>query len=101
MGEGTLVAPHVVLRESGTGVQPYVDGKGIKVKYVADDHERFGLTVDQIADNFDLTLAEVHAALAYYFDHRDEIDARLRDDEAVEEELRRQSMPAVTRPAGA
>ncbi len=33
-----------------------------------------------------LTLAEVHSALAYYYDHRDEIEADLRSDENAKAE---------------
>ena len=35
-------------------------------------------TPDQIAQEFDLTLAQVHAALAYYFEHIDAIRAEIR-----------------------
>ena len=41
-------------------------------------HERLGMRPDEIASEFDLSLAEIHAALAYYFDHRGEIDRVLR-----------------------
>ena len=33
-----------------------------------------GKSVDEIATEYNLTLADVHAALAYYFDHRAIID---------------------------
>jgi len=47
------------------------------------------MSPDEIASEFDLSLAEIHAALAYYFDHRAEIDSALREDETYVEELRR------------
>jgi hypothetical protein len=53
-------------------------------------HERLGRSPDEIAADHDLTLADVHAALAYYFDHRDEIDQSIVDDRAFAEALRRQ-----------
>ncbi|CAA9456076.1 MAG: hypothetical protein AVDCRST_MAG02-1527 [uncultured Rubrobacteraceae bacterium] len=37
-------------------------------------HERTGKSADEITSEYDLSLAEVYAALAYYFDHRDEVD---------------------------
>jgi hypothetical protein len=37
----------------------------------------------------DLTPAQIHAALAYYYDNRDEIDAELAEDEAWAESLGR------------
>ncbi len=43
-----------------------------------------------------LTLAEVHSALAYYHDHRDEIDRELAEETAEAEKSRReQSESAV------
>ena len=37
-----------------------------------------------------MTLVDVYAALAYYFDHRDEIDRRMAEDHAFVEALRAQ-----------
>ena len=46
------------------------------------------MTADEICDEYDLSLAKVHAALAYYFDHKREIDQRLADDEAFVTKMR-------------
>ena len=42
-------------------------------------HEWMGRSVDEIASEYDLTLADIYAALAYYYDHRAEIDKAIRD----------------------
>ncbi len=56
----------------------------IAVQQVVIWHEQGGMSRAQIASEFDLTSEEVDAALAYYRNHRDEIDAALRaDDEYV------------------
>ena len=52
-------------------------------------HERMGLSADEIATEYDLALADVYAALAYYFDHREEIDQAIRADEAFVADLRK------------
>ena len=44
---------------------------------VVSHHERLGKSADEIALEYDLTLADVYAALADYFDHRQEIDGRM------------------------
>ena len=36
----------------------------------------------------DLTLADVYAALAYYWDHRDEIERAIAEEQALVEEFR-------------
>jgi hypothetical protein len=47
-----------------------------------------GLSADGIAAEYDLTLANIHAALAYYFDHRAEIDQAIEDSQAFAQALR-------------
>ena len=55
-----------------------------------------GRTPDQIIDAFPhLTLAQVHAALSYYFDHRSEIQDNLRQDEEFVEQLKKLRGPGV------
>ncbi|MGD0898112.1 MAG: hypothetical protein ABR915_09780, partial [Thermoguttaceae bacterium] len=45
-------------------------------------HEMRSMTPDQIVDLFSgITLADVHAALAHYFDHRQEIEDDFRNDD--------------------
>jgi uncharacterized protein (DUF433 family) len=45
-----------------------------------------GKTVDEIRVEYpDLTHAQVHAALAYYHDHKEEIEAELAEDEGADE----------------
>ena len=47
---------------------------------------RQGKTVDEIRVEYpDLTHAQVHAALAYDHDHKDEIEAELSEDEGADE----------------
>lgn len=52
-----------------------------------------GKSADEIASEYDLTLAEVYAALAYYFLHREEIDTTIAADESLAESMR-QRMPS-------
>jgi len=47
-------------------------------------HELQGLSADEIVSQFpQLTLADVHAALAYYHDHREEIRRQMKDAESL------------------
>ena len=50
-----------------------------------------GFSVDEIATQYDLTLAEIYAALAYYYDHKPKIDQSMAESEAFVEELRRKT----------
>jgi len=55
-------------------------GSRTKVKQIVKDQMN-GLTPEEIHDAYPhLTLAVIHAALAYYYDHRTEIDAQIAND---------------------
>ncbi len=56
------------------GGKPRVAGHRITVQDIVIWHERLGRSADEIATEYDLSLADVYAALAYYFDHREQID---------------------------
>ena len=60
-------------------------------------HERFGKSADEIATEYDLTLADVYTALAYYFDHRADIDRAIEESNAFVEALR-QDIPSKLAP---
>lgn len=79
---------HIELTPDTAGGRPRIHGRRITVQDIAIWHERLGKSADEIAAEYDLTLADVHAALAYYFDHREEIDARMTEDHAFVEALR-------------
>jgi uncharacterized protein (DUF433 family) len=62
---------HIVQTPGVCGGKPRIDGRRIRVQDVAVNYERLGMTPDEICDAYPgLTLGEVHAALAYYYDHR-------------------------------
>ena len=84
---------HIEQTPDTSGGKPRIRGRRIAVQDIVIWHERLGKTADEIAAEYDLTLADVYAALAYYFDHRDEIDRRMAEDHAFAEALRAQ-MPS-------
>ena len=65
---------HIEITPGIVGGKPRIAGHRITVENIVVWHEHQGRAAVQIADEYDLTLAEVHAALAYYHDHRTEID---------------------------
>ena len=58
--------------------RPVVAGTGICVSDIAAAMLFHGETPDEIATGFGLSLAQVHAALAYYYAHKSEIDEEIR-----------------------
>ena len=79
---------HIEIAPGVAGGKPRIAGRRITVQNVVIWHERLGKSADEIASEYDLTLADVYAALAYYFDHREEIDRSIREGEAFAEALR-------------
>lgn len=78
------------------GGRPRIDGHRITVEDVAIWHERMGLSPDEIVSSHPgITLSDVHAALAYYFEHRERIDAQIAAGENFVAEMRAQSPSLV------
>jgi uncharacterized protein (DUF433 family) len=80
---------HIEATPGVVGGKPRIAGHRITVQNIAIWHERMSISADQIAAEYGLTHAEVYAALAYYYDHRAEIDEAIRADDAFVAELRR------------
>ena len=56
-----------------------------------------GKSVDEICAEYELAPTEVHAALAYYFDHRSEIDRGIKGSEAFVAALKAKTSSALER----
>jgi len=59
--------------------RPYVVGTTVTVADVVMAKLYHAQDADGIADWYGLTLAQVYAALAYYYDHKTAIDAQIRE----------------------
>ena len=79
--ENTLV-DHIVMTPGVCGGRARIAGHRVRVMDIVIWHELRGYSADEIVAMFPgITLADVHAALTYYFDHREEIDSEFREDE--------------------
>ncbi len=54
--------------------EPHMAGRHITVAFIADVFTQDNLSIEDIARYYELTIAQVHAALAYYYDHKEEIE---------------------------
>ena len=77
--------PHITYRRGASG-QPtaVVRGTGIRVQTLVIAAHTWGLLPAQIAAEYDLPVAHVQEALAFYAAHQDEIDVALAADDARE-----------------
>jgi uncharacterized protein (DUF433 family) len=75
---GTLIERSPEIRNG----RPCIAGTGVSVRRIAAWHN-LGLTPEEIAAKIEhLTLAQIHAALAYYHANRAEIDSDIAAEEA-------------------
>ncbi len=71
---------HVERVPEKCGGKPVIADTRVRVWDIYVHHERLGKSPDEIVQAYpQLTLADVHAALAYYWDHKDEVDQQMKD----------------------
>ena len=91
------VEPITHIRRDERGVA-WIAEANTKVKEVVLDQSAYGWDAHEIhRQHPHLTLAQIHAALAYYYDHQTEIDAQIRRDKEEYERLRAGAKDQVTR----
>jgi uncharacterized protein (DUF433 family) len=89
-----VVTDRIEIVQGADGPEARIAGRRVRVMDVAIWSERMGMSPDDIVDDHpSLTLADVHAALAYYWDHRDEIEREIVEDRAAIAEYRRRLGP--------
>jgi uncharacterized protein (DUF433 family) len=77
---------HIVRDKQGAA---WIDGKNVKVVEVVLDHLSYGWSADAIHEQHpDLSLAEIHSALAFYYDHTRELEAEIAEQEKKVKNLR-------------
>jgi len=87
----------VLVRTPGVcGGRLRIDGTRMTVNQIVTLHKQ-GLTVPQIVETYpQRTVSDIHAVLAWYYDHRAEFDRELAE-EATADELAFQGIAASTR----
>jgi uncharacterized protein (DUF433 family) len=77
-----VIRRHISKTPGVCGGKACLAGHRIRVMDVVVLHENRGLCPEEIVYQYPgITLADVHAALAYYFDNREEIEADFRKDQ--------------------
>lgn len=92
--QSTTSYEHVVLDEDGT---PRLASSGMKLLELVLAQQSYGWSPFELHYQFPhLTLGEIHSALAYYWDHRDEFEDRIRTrGESIEEVKTRTPEPPI------
>jgi uncharacterized protein (DUF433 family) len=90
---------HIELRPGIRGERAFVANHRVRVQDIVLWNEE-GLSADEIVSRVPtISLADVHAALAYYFDHREEIDRQIAQDNAFASGFEEAALPPKRRQA--
>lgn len=85
-----VIREHIEVVPGASGLKARIVGRRIRVQDIVVWHEKLGMSPDEIVHHYPtITLADVYAALAYYWDHREEIERALAEEQALGEEFRR------------
>jgi uncharacterized protein (DUF433 family) len=84
----TTTNAYIVLNEKG---RPIVRGTRSKVTMIANDHIEGGMSAAEIHEAYPhLSMAAIHAALSYYYEHQAELDAQTAESDREADEILRQ-----------
>ncbi len=87
---------HIVFNAKGV---PVIRGTRHKVMQIVMDVKEHGWTPEEIHYQFpDLSLAQIHSALAYYWDNRDAIEKDIQDYCEFSDRMREELRPYSIRP---
>jgi len=91
--------PHIVLDEEEVAI---IEGTSMKVTELVVERLAYGWSPEELhLQHSYITLSQVHAALAYYWDHAEQLDkeisARLKNVEELRECSKREPSPVIVR----
>ena len=82
------VTQHIEITPGVCGGKPRIAGHRIRVQDIVIWHEMMGLSADEIVYHHpSIGLADVYAALSYYYDHLEEIRQDIRESKAFAEKI--------------
>jgi uncharacterized protein (DUF433 family) len=90
MTQQITATTYITITAGLRGGQPHIAGTRITVSDIVIMHLKLGQSVPEIAGDYNLSLASIYAALTYYYDHQEEIEQRMADDEAFAEAFKQQ-----------
>ncbi len=82
---------HITLDEQGTA---RIAGTRIKVILLVEAQQANGWNAEQLQEQYPfLTMGQIHSALAYYWDHKEEIDRDIEEELEFVDQMRSQTEP--------
>ena len=85
---------HIAIDPDYCSGKPRIAGTRMPVATIAQLHLEMGETLEKIAAEYHLSPAAVYAAIAYYYDHKKEIDRHTAESRAWVEKMRQNTPPS-------
>ncbi len=85
---------HIAIDPDYCSGKPRIAGTRMPVATIAQLHLEMGETLEKIAAEYHLSPAAVYAAMAYYYDHKKEIDRHTAESRAWVEEMMKNTPPS-------
>ena len=93
-----VIAEHIQITPGVCGGKPRIAGHRIRVQDIVIWYEHLNMSPDEIVFHYpSITLADVHAALAYYYDHLEEIRQDMRESKTFASQLAAQTPSILQR----
>ncbi|NJP09664.1 MAG: DUF433 domain-containing protein [Leptolyngbyaceae cyanobacterium RU_5_1] len=84
----SVISEHIEITPGVCGGKPRIAGHRIRVQDIVIWYEHLGMSPDEIVYHYpSITLADVHAALVYYYDHLEEIRQMIHESEMFASKL--------------
>lgn len=88
MSSYNVTVEHITLQANIANGKPCITGTRIRVQDIYVWHEILGQSADEIASEYNLSLAQVYAALTYAFEYLGEIREAIRESDKFIETLK-------------
>lgn len=83
-----VTVEHITSQPNIANGKPCITGTRIRVQDIYVWHEILGQSADEITSEYNLSLAQVYAALTYAFEHLEEIREAIRESDKLVETLK-------------
>ena len=92
----TVIKEHICMTPGVCGGKPRITGHRITVQNIVIWYEQMGMSPDEILLHYpSINLSDIYSALAYYYDHREEIRKQIEEDEKFADEMQKKTVSLV------
>ena len=89
LSKETTSHPYIIINKDVCGGSPIIEGTRTRVIDIAIEYEVLGRSPDEIIRSHPhVSLYHIHDALSYYYENRDELDQKIKQDQKLISKLK-------------